>query len=85
MDKNINKIKRLKHQSYYRGCKETDIILGLFARAQLDELSAEQVEIYSDLLDENDWDIYAWAQHKKPFDAKYDEIISMIREFHGIK
>lgn len=55
-----HRIKRLKYQSWYRGCKETDILLGNFARAHLDALSEPEIDDFERLLEENDVDIFRW-------------------------
>lgn len=53
-------IKRLQYQSYHRGCKETDLFLGEFAKKYLENFSDEELKQFEAILDEDDWDIYAW-------------------------
>lgn len=54
------KAKRLIYQSFYRGCKETDIILGDFAKAHLKDLSTGELELFEKLLEEDDKKIFNW-------------------------
>ena len=68
---NAIRIKRLMYQSWYRGCKETDRILGHFARAHLAEFSVEELDRFEALMEENDADIFAWVTGKKPLPAEY--------------
>jgi succinate dehydrogenase flavin-adding protein (antitoxin of CptAB toxin-antitoxin module) len=53
--------KRLIHRSLYTGMKETDILLGAFARAHLPDYDAAALDSYERLLSEPDPAIYEWA------------------------
>lgn len=54
--------KRLIYRSSYTGMKETDLLLGRFAKAYLPEFDAGQLDRYEALLATNeDPQIYAWA------------------------
>ncbi len=59
------KIKRLTYRSWYRGCKETDQILGKFADTHLTSLSDQELDIYETFLDEFDQDIWLWLTEKE--------------------
>ena len=61
------RVKRLIYQSFYRGCKETDIILGKFAKKYLYQLDDSEVDIFEKLLEENDNDIFSWVSGKAPY------------------
>ena len=63
--------KKLYHRSKFRGCKETDILLGSFAEDYLADMSAKDVSIYEDLLAEDDSDIYKWVNGQLPAPEKY--------------
>jgi antitoxin CptB len=54
------RLRRLLYLSWHRGCKETDFLLGHFARARLSSMSEEELDLYEAFIEENDWDIYAW-------------------------
>jgi antitoxin CptB len=64
-----NRKKRLLYQSWYRGCKETDKILGWFGREYLDSFSAEEVDAFEALLAEHDRDLFDWLTRKEPVPA----------------
>ena len=64
--------KRLVYRANYRGFKEADLILGGFAKAHIDELSEEEVDMFEDLLGAKDHDIYNWITGKLPVPANYD-------------
>ncbi|NBO19140.1 MAG: succinate dehydrogenase assembly factor 2 [Proteobacteria bacterium] len=65
------RIKRLLYQSWYRGCKETDKILGRFARAHIEALSADDLDLFEQLMNEDDHDIFAWITGKQPIPTEY--------------
>lgn len=65
--------KRLIHRSLYTGMKETDLLLGGFARAYLPDFDAAMLDQYEALLDTNeDPQIYAWAIGREPVPAEFD-------------
>jgi len=61
-----NRIKKLRYQSWHRGWKETDLILGRFADENLAKMDDATIDIYEQLLDENDADIWDWLVSKAP-------------------
>lgn len=63
---NETRLKRLRYRSWHRGWKETDLILGRFADENLEKMDAATVDIYEQLLDENDADIWDWLVEKLP-------------------
>ncbi|MEL6205250.1 MAG: succinate dehydrogenase assembly factor 2 [Pseudomonadota bacterium] len=56
-----NRLKRLRMRSWRRGIKEMDLILGRYADAHLDGMSADELDLYDTLLSENDQELYAWV------------------------
>ena len=75
-------IKRLIYQSWHRGCKETDLILGKFAKAHLNNFTEEELQQYEDFISENDWDIYAGLTGKLPFPKKHqNKATDLLRKF----
>jgi antitoxin CptB len=81
-----NRIKKLRYQSWHRGWKETDLILGRFADENLAKMDASTLDIYEQLLDENDADIWDWlvgkAQPKHDF---YTPILQDLLEYGKYK
>lgn len=55
------RLKRLAMRSARRGIKEMDIILSSFATARLPGLDAAGLDLYEELLGENDHDLYQWV------------------------
>lgn len=72
------KLKELIYKSKHRGCKENDILLGEFADIHLQKLTHDQINIYSNLINESDEKIYAWISGKEKIPDIYKEIISIL-------
>ena len=79
---NDTRLKRLRYRSWHRGWKETDLILGEFADENLDKMSATEVDIYEQLLDENDADIWDWLVGKlPPKNPAYTPILAELKAY----
>jgi antitoxin CptB len=57
--------KRLRYQSWHRGRRETDLLLGRFADRHLADFDAEQLRCYAILMEQNDADLFDWVSRKK--------------------
>jgi len=75
------RLKRLKFRSWHRGWKETDLILGSFADANLENLSDAQVTSYEHLLDEDDDILWGWIIGKTETPSEFKEIIGMLEGY----
>lgn len=74
--------KRLTHRSLYTGMKETDLLLGAFARRHVAAFDPGQLDRYEALLGEPDPAIYAWAigREKPPPEHDHD-VMRLLRDF----
>jgi antitoxin CptB len=77
-----NRLKRLTYRSWHRGCKETDLILGRFADSRLKSAEPVFVDVYEQLLDEDDADIWAWLTAKAEVPKKYASLIDALIEYN---
>jgi len=75
------RINKIIYQSWHRGCKETDIILGDFAKSEVAGFDDTKLATYEALIAEDDWDIYNWFVEKDKTPKKYQELISEIKLF----
>lgn len=74
---------RLLYQSRKRGMLENDLLLSTFAAKYLNNMTAEQMEMYDNLINKpsNDWDIFNWALGSKPTPSEYEnEIMDLFRK-----
>jgi antitoxin CptB len=76
--------RRLRMRSWRRGLRETDLLLGPFADAELDGLAAPLLDAYERLLSENDQDLYQWLSRRVVQPAHYDAIVERIAAYHGL-
>jgi antitoxin CptB len=77
-------IKTLLYRSLHRGCKETDILLGLFAKKKVVDFSDEELNLYASLVLEDDVLIYDWILQKIPTPNQYQKLVQSIRKFHNL-
>ncbi len=73
------RIKRLAMRSMRRGIKEMDLILSSYAQARLDDMDAQGLTLYDDLLDENDHDLYQWVTGQTAAKPAYQPLIEDIQ------
>ena len=78
------RIRRLVYQSSYTGMKETDLLLGRFAKDHLANLSDQELDDYEALLDAGDGQIYLWASGNEAVPARYDTtVLALIKKFRN--
>jgi antitoxin CptB len=74
--------KQLLYQSAHRGTKESDLLLGAFARAHIASFNAVQLERYAALLDESDNDLFDWiAGRAPPPPEKMSDVLRLLMSF----
>lgn len=75
--------KRLLYRSSYTGTKETDLLLGAFARKHLASLTETQLETYETLLGIEDPRLYKWISGMEEAPAEYKtDVLELIRDFN---
>jgi len=78
--------RRLHFRSWHRGTKEMDHLLGKFADAHLETLSADHLAAYDALLEESDPDLYNWITGREAApDHLSDVLIELMKTFHNAK
>lgn len=74
--------KQLLYQSAHRGTKESDLLLGAFARAHLAAFDAAQLERYAALLDESDNELFDWVSGRaSPPAEKQSDVLRLLLSF----
>lgn len=75
-------LKRLLYKSNYRGCKETDLVLGNFAKEYINDMPDEELQEFDKLLSQMDTDIWDWINNKKPVpDTISKELLNKISNY----
>ena len=77
------RVRRLVYQASYTGMKETDLLLGQFAKKYLPNLTDEQLDMFEALLEAGDPSIFAWVRGDEQVPAEFDgPVLDMIKDFH---
>lgn len=77
-----DRVRRLIYRSSYTGMKETDLLLGQFARRHLAGLSHSDLDDYERLLEAGDPLILALVQGQAETPAELDcHVLNLIKEF----
>jgi len=63
-----------------RGIREMDILLQNYLETHYDGASSEEQNVFEELLEESDLDIFSWIMQKTAPDEKYIKLIASIRE-----
>ena len=73
--------RKLLFRSWHRGMRETDLILGSFADAEMAGLTDAEIDQYEALLDCNDTELLPWLTGQQPAPAPLEEITNKIMAF----
>lgn len=77
------RIRRLVYRASYTGMKETDLLLGQFAKTHLPLLTDEQLDLFEALLDAGDPSIFAWVRGDEEVPPRFDNsVLKLIKDFH---
>ena len=71
--------KRLSIRSWRRGTKELDLILGQFSDNNLNELKMSDLNLYEQLLSNDDYLIYNWLFSKEDSPKIFKNLIKRIQ------
>ncbi|UWQ81290.1 succinate dehydrogenase assembly factor 2 [Leisingera sp. S132] len=76
------RLKRLQMRSMRRGIKEMDILLSAYAAASLEQMDAAQLDLYDQLLLENDQDLYQWVTGQAEPQERFRDLVADIAQTH---
>jgi antitoxin CptB len=75
--------KRALFRSWHRGMRETDLLMGRFADAEMAYLSEADLADYEVLLEAQDRDILTWLTGEAEIPARYDTpVLRKLLRFH---
>ena len=76
------RIRRLVYRASYTGMKETDLLLGQFAKKHLPLLTDQQLDLFEALLDAGDPSIVAWVRGDEEVPPHFDNsVLELIKDF----
>ena len=76
------RLKRMLMRSMRRGIKEMDLLLSAYADQNLAAMTDTQLDLYEELLDENDQDLLSWSTGQHPAPGRFSDLISEIVQAH---
>lgn len=75
-------IKKILYKSSYRGCKETDLIIGSYAQKHANNMADEELLRFAEILEFPDTDFYDWYTGKKEIpNDKNSAILQKLMKF----
>ena len=77
-------LKKILYRAKYRGCKETDFLLGNFFAENKNHIINYGYELCQDFLSEDDMLIYDWILGKIDGPDKYQNLLTDIKKFNKI-
>ena len=72
------RLKRMTMRSWRRGMKEMDLILGPYADVHLAKMSAERLNLFDKLLEENDQELLPWVLGQRPAPSYLVDLVAEI-------
>jgi antitoxin CptB len=77
-DKWETRRKRLLFQSWHRGSREADLVIGKFADRHLAGMDAAQLDQFEQFLGEEDADIWNWITGREPLPEDLDNSLTRL-------
>ena len=75
--------KRLLFRTAHMGMKETDALLGRFAKAHVADLNDEQLDQFENLMTQADADLFDWIIERRPAPKTFQgALLTMIVDFN---
>lgn len=74
--------KRCLFRAQRRGTRESDMLIGGFAREHLAELDEAQIERFEALLEHNDPEVLSWIVGVAPVPAEFDhDVMALLKSY----
>lgn len=75
--------RRILYRAWHRGMRETDLLLGRFADAEIADLSEEALADFEELLDAPDPDLFRWLTGEAQVPADFESpVLRRLLAFH---
>ena len=83
MDRGLDaRRKRILFRSLRRGTRESDLVIGGFARTTLGDLDGAQLDTLEALLDRPDPELLGWVIGLRPVPPEFDtDVMAMLRSY----
>jgi antitoxin CptB len=67
--------RRALFRAWHRGMREMDLLLGPFADARIDSLTAKEMDQFEALMEVADGELYAWLSGGEPVAREHDNAV----------
>jgi antitoxin CptB len=85
-DSMASRRRRAVYRANHRGSKEMDCLLGPFAGAKVESMSAETLTAFEQLLERPDSELERWILYAEgPATPEFSQLIADLRAFHAGK
>ncbi|MEA2977433.1 MAG: antitoxin CptB [Alphaproteobacteria bacterium] len=75
--------RKLLFQSWHRGIREMDLIMGRFANEEIDSLAGQELDDFERLTELPDQELLAWVTGEQATPTEYDTVVfRRMRDFH---
>jgi antitoxin CptB len=75
--------RKLLFQSWHRGIREMDLIMGRFANEEIDSLFGQELDDFERLTEVPDQELLAWVTGEQATPTEYDTVVfRRMRDFH---
>ena len=75
--------RKILFRAWHRGMRETDLIMGRFADAEIGGLSEAELDEFERLIEVLDRDLLSWVTGEAPVPSNYDtELFRKLKAFH---
>ena len=75
--------RRLLFRAWHRGMREMDLIMGKFADAEIGEMSEADLDVFEQLSDVPDPELYDWIANNTEVPQQHDTaLLKRLRAFH---
>lgn len=76
--------RQILFRSWHRGMRETDLLIGRFADAEIARLNESELAAFEDLLEVSDRDIFGWLTGELQVPPAYDTaVFRKLKLFHS--
>ncbi|MEA2993615.1 MAG: antitoxin CptB [Alphaproteobacteria bacterium] len=75
--------RKLLFQSWHRGIREMDLIMGRFANDEIEGLTGQELDDFERLTELPDQELLAWVTGEQATPTEYDTVVfRRMRDFH---